>query len=69
MDELIKTEDDRYSRDPHSKALVLTDKKQLDEYQVKKNEINKRKQMEERLNTLETKVDQIIDILLEKQGK
>lgn len=55
----VKITDTQYVRDIHSKAILNTNKAQLDEYKVKKNMMAKVNE----INTLKQEVSEIKDIM------
>lgn len=61
--DLIKTEDPRYQRDPHTRALVLTDRGAMDEYKAKRLALDKAKAAQEQINILEQRVERVEDKL------
>lgn len=65
MVDYIKTEHPDYIRDPHSKALIFNNSKAIDEYTLKTKMFEGLRQHEDRINNLETKTNEIIDILKE----
>lgn len=60
---LVKTEDKRYERDVKSRALLSTDTKAVDDYNAKRAMLKRAKDNEERINILEDKIDQVLDLL------
>lgn len=55
----VKITDTQYVRDIHSKAILNTNKAQLDEYKVKKNMMSKVNE----INTLKQEVSEIKDTM------
>lgn len=55
----IQTEDKSFLRDMHSKALLMRDSKQADEYKLKSKLLKEAKVREEEINTLKTNVSNL----------
>jgi hypothetical protein len=69
MNEYVKIPDTSYVRDVHSKAILNTDRKALEEYKLKK-EIAKRQSEESeetkmRLNLIEKEMQEVKQLLLD----
>jgi hypothetical protein len=65
MIDYIKTEHPDYVRDPHSKALIFNNNKAVDEYTLKTKMFAATQDNERRINSLESKMNEVIDVLKE----
>jgi DNA-directed RNA polymerase subunit H (RpoH/RPB5) len=64
----ITTDDPNFIRDPNSKALVNVNQQALEDYRLKKNQLNRINTLEENVKTLNTKVDDILNLLTKLIG-
>lgn len=55
----INTENPSYQRDMHSKALISNDKKELNEYMMKRKMLISMKSRDEEINTIKEKLGEI----------
>jgi DNA-directed RNA polymerase subunit H (RpoH/RPB5) len=64
----ITTDDPNFIRDPNSKALVNVNQQALEDYRLKKNQLNRINTLEENVKTLNTKIDDILNLLTKLIG-
>lgn len=60
---IVQTEDSDYVRDVSSKALINTNRKALEEYRARKNNVKRIQQLEEEMNNVNKKLDNITNLL------
>jgi hypothetical protein len=60
---IVQTEDNDFARDITSKALINTNRKALEEYRAKKNNVQRIKKLEEDMDNVNSKLDAITDLL------
>jgi len=60
---IVQTEDSDYVRDTSSKALINTNRKALEEYRARKNNVKRIQQLEEEMNNVNEKLDNITNLL------
>jgi hypothetical protein len=60
---IVQTEDSDYVRDVSSKALINTNRKALEEYRARKNNVKRIQQLEEEMNNVNEKLDNITNLL------
>lgn len=62
------TAEHKFLRDPYSKAIVNADKEAYESYMRKKTKSQKMIQLEEKVDTLESKLDMILELLNKKDA-
>lgn len=65
----ITTDDPNYNRDPNSKALLNINQQALEDYRLKKNQLNRINTLEENVKTLNAKVDNLLDLITKLMDK
>lgn len=63
---MIETNDKRYMRDPHSKALIAVDRRSAEEYRFKSGLVKRNHELEEEVSSMKYELEQIKKLLLEK---
>jgi uncharacterized protein YlxW (UPF0749 family) len=64
----ITTDDPNYNRDPNSRALLNTNQQALEEYRSKKNLQNRINSLEENVTNLNSKLDDVLNLLTKLIG-
>ena len=64
----ITTDDPNFNRDPNSKALLNVNQQALEDYRLKKSQLNRINTLEENVKTLNAKVDNVLDLLTKLIG-
>lgn len=64
----ITTDDPNFNRDPNSKALLNVNQQALEDYRLKKSQLNRINSLEENVKTLNAKVDDILNLLTKLIG-
>ncbi|MEX0595115.1 MAG: hypothetical protein WD512_01355 [Candidatus Paceibacterota bacterium] len=62
---LVETENKNYVRDIKSRALLSSNKEEMENYKVKSKMMNKNKELGDRLNILESSMEEIKSLLKE----
>lgn len=60
---IVQTEDSDFVRDISSKALINTNRKALEEYRARKNNIKRIEKLEEDMDAVNSKLDTITSLL------
>lgn len=67
---MIKIEGQKHLvRDPHSKAILNTNRQKIEEYRLKTEAIKKQKEQEQEIQNLKVQVNEILQILKEIRDK
>jgi len=64
----ITTDDPNFNRDPNSKALLNTNQQALEDYRLKKSLQNRINSLEENVISLNTKLDDVLNLLTKLIG-
>lgn len=64
----ITTDDPNFNRDPNSKALLNVNQQALEDYRLKKSQLNRINSLEENVANLNTKLDDVLNLLTKLIG-